>query len=87
MPDGKRIAVLGATKDGAWGVYVQDFSAEGADTSASRRQLAGFDPEHWTDSFGISPDGSRIALSEVDERTDIFVASGVPEVFGPGRMK
>jgi hypothetical protein len=81
MPDGRRVAFLGGVPDGsAYGVFVQDFSPQAADTSASRRPFAGFDPEHGTDSFGISPDGSRAALSELDERSDIFVASGVPDV-------
>jgi Tol biopolymer transport system component len=87
-PDGKRIVLLGAlTEDGPSGVFVQDFSVEAADTSASRRPLAGFEPEHGTDSFGVSPDGSHIAIAEIDERSDIFIATGVPEVFKTFRTR
>jgi len=87
MPDGKRLAFVGGTPDRtAYGVFVQDFSTQAADTSASRRPLAGFDPERATDSFAISPDGSRIVLSEAEFRADIFIASGVPGV-SRSRMK
>ncbi len=81
MPDGKRVAFCGATPDGtAYGVFVQDFLPEVADTSASRRPLAGFDPERGTDSFAIAPDGSRIVLAEAEFRGDVFIASGLPGV-------
>ena len=46
------------------------------------RPLAGFEPERGTDSFGISPDGSRVVLSEAEFREDIFIATGVPGIKG-----
>jgi Tol biopolymer transport system component len=57
MPDGKAIAFVGQDETGASGLYVQDF-APGRDTTASRRRLAGFDPDVAAESFGLSPDGS-----------------------------
>ncbi|HTY42025.1 MAG TPA: protein kinase [Thermoanaerobaculia bacterium] len=81
MPDGKRLAFLGRAPDrSTWGVFVQDFSSQGADTTATRRSLAGFDPERTTDSFAISPDGSRVMLSEAEFRDDLYVARGVSGV-------
>ena len=78
MPDGKKLAFVGGTPDGsAYGVFVQDFAPETADTSATRRRLGGFDPERATESFGISPDGSRVVLSEAEYRDDLFVANGI----------
>ena len=78
LPDGKRIAWVGANgTNSTAGVYVQDFSEELPDTSTSRRMLAGFDADHPTESFGISPDGSRIVLSELDWASDILIAEGV----------
>ena len=88
MPDGRQLAFVGATPNGsAWGVFVQEFSTQAADTSASRRQLAGFDPDRATDSFGISPDGARVILSEADYRDEIFVANGIPGVVRERRIK
>jgi TolB protein len=61
-PDGKAIAFLGQDPNGVNGVYVQDF-VPGVDTSNTRRQLAGFDPENSAESFGISPDGHFITAA------------------------
>jgi WD40 repeat protein len=61
MPDGKKIAFVGFDDAGLTGVFVQDF-VPGQDTTATRRKLAGFDPDYITESFAISPDGTRIAF-------------------------
>jgi len=62
MPDGKAIAFVGQDESGASGVYAQDF-VPGQDTAASRRKLAGFDPDVAAESFGLAPDGSRLVLA------------------------
>ncbi|HTR04297.1 MAG TPA: LpqB family beta-propeller domain-containing protein [Thermoanaerobaculia bacterium] len=85
-PDGKRLALLGRAPEG-YGVFVQDFSPDAADTSTTRRQLAGFDAERFTDSFGIAPDGSRLVLAEGEIRDVLYVASGVPGVVKGRRNK
>ncbi|HEV2065114.1 MAG TPA: protein kinase, partial [Thermoanaerobaculia bacterium] len=87
MPDGKAIATLGLDEVGHSGVYVQAFSAEAADTSATRRKLAGFDPDRPTETFGITPDGSRIVLAEVEGRSDILLAEGVRGIVAPRRAR
>jgi eukaryotic-like serine/threonine-protein kinase len=77
-PDGKQIAFLGEDPGRqSVGVYVQDFQPDAAETSSTRRRLAGFDPERETESFGISPDGASILLSEMEYRSDILLATGV----------
>jgi Tol biopolymer transport system component len=83
MPDGRSIAFLGTDDTGRLGVYAQDF-APGRDTSATRRPLAGFDSELTAESFGISPDGSRLVLASRDGRSGLMIAEGVPGV-GPAR--
>ena len=81
MPDGKRIAYVGGDANARTvGVYTQEFSEEAADTSASRQPLAGFELDHPTESFGISPDGTGIVLSEFHGSSDIMIATGVPGV-------
>ena len=82
MSDGRSIATVGTDAEGRSGIFVQDFSAELADTSSTRRPLAGFDPDRPTESFGISPDGSRIVLAENEGRSDIVLAEGVRGILG-----
>ncbi|MCA1581733.1 MAG: hypothetical protein LC796_10170, partial [Acidobacteria bacterium] len=77
MPDGRSIATIGTDPQGLSGVFVQAFSEDLADTSSTRRPLAGFDPDRPTESFGISPDGTRVVLAENEGRSDILLAEGV----------
>jgi len=63
-PDG-RIAFLGQDERGVNGVFVQDF-APGRDTTSTRRKLGGFDPDADAETFGISPDGRRVAVAARD---------------------
>ncbi|MEO8431237.1 MAG: protein kinase [Acidobacteriota bacterium] len=85
MPDGRGIATIGTDAEGRSGVFVQDFSTELADTSATRRPVAGFDPDRPTESFGISPDGKRIVLAENEGRSDILLAEGVRGIVAASR--
>jgi eukaryotic-like serine/threonine-protein kinase len=84
MPDGRAIAFVGQDDHGVNGVLVQDFVA-GGDTSATRRPLAGFDPEDSTESFAISPDGTKITIAGWEQMFNIFLASSVPGVERPRR--
>ena len=52
----------------------------GQDTSATRRVLAGFDPNLATDSFGISPYGSHITLANREQIVTLMIAERVPGV-------
>jgi len=74
-PDGRRIVFTAQDQRGLDGVCIQDF-VPGKDTSASRRSLAGFDPDWITESLGISPDGSRLVLSESERVFSVMVAEG-----------
>lgn len=77
MPDGRSIAFVGQDERGIAGVFVQDF-VPGRDTSATRRELAGFDPEIATESFGLSLDGARIVLSGWVQQFSLLEARGLP---------
>jgi len=70
------IAFLGVDEEGRTGVFLQDFHPE-EDTSATRRPLAGFRDELITESFDISPDGSRITLALLEIRRRLMLAEGV----------
>ncbi len=73
LPGGDSFAFVAPDGAGVSGVFVQPF-APGADTAARRRPLAGFDPEAPAESFGISPDGRRLALSTIDGRSFLLMA-------------
>ncbi len=61
MPDGRWIAFTWNT-GGRPGVYAQEFRP-GVDTLATRRELVGLVPGTLAESFGVSPDGTRIAMA------------------------
>jgi serine/threonine protein kinase len=81
MPDGRSIAFIGQDEIGANGVFVQDF-APGRDTTSSRRALAGFDPQIATESFGVSPDGSRIVLAGWEQLFGVMLVEGLSDLGG-----
>jgi len=83
MPDGRGVAFLDLNTSGVPGVFVQDF-IPGQDTSKTRRPLGGFDPIRMTETFGISPNGGRLAISSTENLTNIIVASNV-EGIAPAR--
>jgi Tol biopolymer transport system component len=82
--DGKAIAYIGQNEQGHFGVYVQEF-APGRDTMATRRELAGFDPETATESFALSADGKRLTTAGWEQLSSILVAERVPGVSPPRR--
>jgi len=87
LPDGKGIAFVGDGDGDVTGVYAQSF-APGEDTTATRRRMAGFDSEFPTESFGISPDGSRVAVAAWEQLLGIMSAEGIQGVSrsaGPAR--
>jgi Tol biopolymer transport system component len=84
MPDGRAIAFVGQDEAGAAGVFVQDF-IPGRDTGASRRKLAGFDPDVATESFGISPDGASIVLAGWVQLFSLMEGEGFPGRLAPPR--
>ena len=84
MPDGRHIAFVGLDDFGRSGVWVQEF-APGRDTSATRRPAAGFLSGVATESFGVSPDGKRFALSTLEESRSLMLAEGVAGVAPPAR--
>lgn len=76
MPDGRRIAFLGQDEKGTNGVFVQDF-APGKGTRSSRRKLAGFDPDLDAETFGVSPDGSRVAIAGREMVSSLVLLEGL----------
>ena len=50
----------------------------GKNTFATRRAIAGFDSDKQTETFGISPDGKFITLSEMELLSSLVRVENVP---------
>jgi hypothetical protein len=53
-------------------------SIPGKNTFATRRAIAGFDSDKQTETFGISPDGKFITLSEMELLSSLIRVENVP---------
>jgi Tol biopolymer transport system component len=75
-PDGRALVFLTGDGKGLFGLVRQEFTP-GRDTSATRRVVAGFTPDSVTESLGISPDGTRMTVSELQNSASLLLAEGV----------
>jgi Tol biopolymer transport system component len=80
------IAFVGLDEKGVRGVFIQDF-IPGQDTTKTRRRLAGFDPELPAESFGISPDGSKVTISSQEPLFYLMLAEHVPGISSRRRAR
>ena len=81
MPEGRRIAFLGGDGAGT-AIYVQDV-VPGADTSATRRKLATFEPDVELHSFGIAPDMSFAVVAVRQATANLLEIDGLPPEIAP----
>ncbi len=81
LPRGGAIAFEMEDEKGAPGVAVQEV-VPSRDTSASRRLVTGFNPDTWTESLGVSPDGARLTVSERQESSSLLSVDGIEGVVG-----
>jgi Tol biopolymer transport system component len=81
MPGGRKIAFFRASQRG---IFAQDF-VPGHDTTPTRRILSEPEVDMPIHSFGISPDGSRMTISYVEQQHSLFTAEQVPGVLPPAR--
>ena len=82
LPDGSGIAFLCEETVGdalRIGLFVQDF-VPGRDTSATRRPLISIDGDRITESFGFSPDGASVMLSQLELRQSVVLAENLPGI-------
>jgi serine/threonine protein kinase/Tol biopolymer transport system component len=77
MPDGRHLIFTDMNAAGQSGVFIQDF-VPGQDTRATRKALAGFDPDRETESLGLYRDGSKLVLSESERSFNLLMIEGVP---------
>ncbi len=82
MPDGESFLFVGIDDEGRTGIYQQDF-VPGKDTQETRRAVAGFSAEHDVESLGVSPDGTRLMISVMENLRSIKIAEGVPGIVDP----
>ncbi len=81
LPDGRGIAFLGGDGAGT-ALYVQDV-VPGADTSATRRKLATFEPDVELHSFGLAPDMSFAVVAARQPASNLMEISGLPPEIAP----
>jgi hypothetical protein len=79
LPDGRSLVFFTGDRKGTLGLTAQAF-VPGTDTSSARRPVAGFTPDSVTESFGVSPDGSRMTVSEFQLSLGLLLAEGVDGV-------
>lgn len=79
MPGGGALVFLTDDEKGVFGLATQDVTP-GRDSSATRRAVAGFTPDSLTESLGISPDGTRLMVSELQFSSGLLLAEGVEGV-------
>jgi hypothetical protein len=77
MPDAKAVAFLAQDENGENGVFVEDFDPL-RDTSATKAKLGGFDSQHATESFGISPYGTHMTVAGWEQSFGLMTISGMP---------
>jgi hypothetical protein len=82
LPDGSGLAYVGLDENYRTGIYAQDF-VPGKDTGDTRRPLAGFSPDYVSESFGISPDGTRLTLATLELTSSLMLAEGVSGIRPP----
>jgi Tol biopolymer transport system component len=85
MPGGKALVFTGVDPArGTHGLFVQAF-IPGQDTTPTRRRLAGFDTDTRIETFGVSPDGTRLIYSVEETLDSLMLAEGLPGVEPPVR--
>jgi serine/threonine protein kinase/Tol biopolymer transport system component len=83
MPDGHSIA-FNWQRQTKPGIYAQDFRP-GSDTSTSRRALLELEPGVAPESFGISPDGTRLTLSSSFRSFSLMSVENIADLPAPRR--
>jgi Tol biopolymer transport system component len=76
MPGGGALVFLTDDEKGFFGLAMQDVTP-GKNSSATRRAVTGFTPDSLTESLGISPDGTRLMVSELQFSSGLLLAEGV----------
>ena len=79
LPNGRSLAFIATDEAGLSGIFVQDF-VPGVNTRATRRKVAGFSPDYITESLAISPDGTKVVISRMEEVRSIMLAEQMAEV-------
>ena len=81
LPDGHGLAFLGGDGQGT-AIYVQDVVPR-ADTSATRRKLATFEPDVQLHSFALAPDMSFVVVAARQPASNLMEIDGLPPDVAP----
>jgi len=82
MPDGKSILAVSRDAGGKFGIRKYPFAPGGAPGDGTWA-IPGFDPSVEIESFGISPDGKKVAVAGVTLSNTLVAAAHVPGVRRP----
>jgi hypothetical protein len=75
MPEGNGFLVQVGNEKGDLGIATQEFTA-GKDTASTRRLVTGFAADSWTETLGVAPDGKRLAVSALQDSSNLLLAQG-----------
>jgi hypothetical protein len=82
--DGAALVFAAPAPSGPPRLFVQPF-IPGQDTRGLRRVIASIDPLLLVESFGLSPDGTRIVVSARGLSRNLMLAEKLPDVVRPAR--
>ncbi len=82
MPDGKSVLIVNRDAKGRFGIEAYPF-AVGARPGSGSWAVPGFDSSSAIETFGISPDGKRIAVASVSTSNSLMTAAHVPGIRRP----
>jgi len=78
-PDGSTIVFVDLDETGKAALLTQDFEPN-ADTRATRRVVIADSGDGQLESFGISPDGTRIVVSYVEPLSSVNISDPIPDI-------
>ncbi len=77
MSDESALVFVGGDETGRAGLYIQDFRP-GEETRPSRRLLVARTDDEDVESFGVSPDGTKVTVARIERFRTVKLAQGLP---------
>ncbi len=78
-PEGRSLVYTDVSASGAHGLFIQTFSP-GGDSHSTKRPFRDFLAGELPESFGVSPDGSRVVYALSETLDSLMLAQGLPGI-------